>query len=151
MTILYWLAACAAVHVFATRTKTGRYIYSVGSNEKATLLSGINTDRVKIVTYSISGLLVAFAAIIESSRLGSINSASSGASYEMDAIAAAVVGGTSMAGGKGKILGTLCGAMTLGVINNMMTLLGVPPFLVGAVKGAIIVCAVLLQKGLGDR
>jgi ribose transport system permease protein len=151
MTIIYWLLACAAIHVLATRTQTGRYIYSVGSNEKATLLSGINTDRVKIAAYSIAGLLVAFAAIIESSRLGSINSSSSGASYEMDAIAAAVVGGTSMSGGKGTILGTICGALTLGVINNMMTLLGVPPFLVGAVKGAIIICAVLLQKVLGDK
>jgi ribose transport system permease protein len=151
MTIIYWLLACVAIHVLLTRTRTGRYIYSVGSNEKATLLSGINTDRVKILAYSVAGLLVAFAAVIESSRLGSINSASSGASYEMDAIAAAVVGGTSMSGGKGTILGTFCGALTLGVINNMMTLLGVPPFLVGAVKGAIIICAVLLQKGLGNK
>lgn len=146
MPILYWIVISICIYLFATKTTTGRHVYAVGSNEKATMLSGINVDRVKIIIYGLSGLLVALAAIVESSRLGSINSASSGASYEMDAIAAAVVGGTSMAGGKGKIIGTFCGTLTLGIINNMMTLLGVPPFLVGAVKGLIIICAVLLQR-----
>lgn len=151
MTILYWLFFCVAVHLFAMKTRTGRYIYAVGSNEKATQLSGINVNRVKVITYAMSGLLVAVAAVIESSRLGSINSASSGSAYEMDAIAAAVVGGTSMSGGRGRILGTVFGTLTLGIINNMMTLLGVPPFLVGTVKGVIIISAVLLQKRLNER
>jgi ribose transport system permease protein len=151
MPVLYWIAISIAAYLFAMKTTTGRHVYAVGSNEKATLLSGINVDRVKIIVYAISGFLVALAAIVECSRLGSINSASSGSSYEMDAIAAAVVGGTSMAGGKGKIVGTFCGALTLGVINNMMTLLGVPPFLVGAVKGLIIIAAVLLQWNLNEK
>ncbi|HBE80861.1 MAG TPA: ribose ABC transporter permease [Firmicutes bacterium] len=146
MPILYWIFISICVYLFAVKTTTGRHVYAVGSNEKATMLSGINVDRVKIIIYSLSGFLVALAAIVEGSRLGSMNSASSGASYEMDAIAAAVVGGTSMSGGKGKIIGTVCGTLTLGIINNMMTLLGVPPFLVGAVKGLIIICAVLLQR-----
>ncbi len=147
MPILYWILISVGIYLFATKTTTGRHVYAVGSNEKATMLSGINVDRVKIMIYGLGGSLVALAAIVESSRLGSINSASSGSSYEMDAIAAAVVGGTSMSGGKGKIIGTFCGTLTLGIINNMMTLLGVPPFLVGAVKGLIIISAVLLQRG----
>ncbi len=147
MPILYWILISVGIYLFATKTTTGRHVYAVGSNEKATMLSGINVDRVKIMIYGLGGFLVALAAIVESSRLGSINSASSGSSYEMDAIAAAVVGGTSMSGGKGKIIGTFCGTLTLGIINNMMTLLGVPPFLVGAVKGLIIISAVLLQRG----
>lgn len=148
--IVYWLLLSFVVFLFMTYLPIGRYIYAVGSNEKATLLSSINVDRVKIITYLISGVLVALAAIVETSRLGSVNSASSGASYEMDAIAAVVIGGTSMAGGRGRISGTVMGTLTLGIINNMMNLLGVPPFLVGAVKGAIIIGAVMLQKRLDE-
>ncbi len=150
--IIYWLALCVIISLFSTRTATGRHIYAVGSNEKATRLSGgINVDKVKIIAYAISGFLVSIAAIVEGSRLGSINSASSGSSYEMDAIAAVVIGGTSMSGGRGKIVGTLFGTLIIGIINNMMNLLGVPPFLVGAVKGLIIICAVLFQKRLDTK
>ena len=94
----------------------------------------------------ISGALVAAASVVEASRLGSMNSASSGTSYEMDAIAAVVIGGTSMSGGKGKIIGTVFGTLTLGIIDNMMNMLGVPTFLVSAIKGAIIIIAVLFQR-----
>ena len=149
--IIYWLIIGIIIHIFITSTPTGRYIYAVGSNEKATMLSSIDVDKVKIITYALSGLLVSIAAIIETSRLGSVNSASSGSSYEMDAIAAVVIGGTSMSGGRGKIIGTIMGTLTLGIINNMMNLLGVPPFLVGAVKGTIIIGAVLLQKRLNRQ
>ncbi|MCF0133175.1 MAG: ABC transporter permease [Blautia sp.] len=146
MIIIYWLILCVVIGLFAAKTPTGRYIYAVGSNEKAAQLSSIPVAKIKIKTYAISGVLVALASIIEAARLGSMNSASSGSSYEMDAIAAVVIGGTSMAGGRGKILGTVLGTLTLGLINNMMNLLGVPSFLVSAVKGAIIIGAVLLQK-----
>lgn len=148
--VLYWLFFCVLIHLFTACTPTGRYIYAVGSNEKATLLSSINVGKVKMITYMLSGALVSVAAIVETSRLGSINSASSGSAYEMDAIAAVVIGGTSMSGGRGKIVGTLLGTLILGIINNMMNLLGVPPFLVGAVKGAIIIGAVFFQKRLDD-
>lgn len=150
MPIIYWLILSVLVAIYVSRTATGRYIYAVGSNEKATRLSGINTNRVKVIVFAISALLVSLAAIVEASRLGSMNSASSGSSYEMDAIAAVVIGGTSMSGGRGTIVGTVFGTLTIGIINNMMNLLGVPPFLVGAVKGAIIIIAVLFQKRL-DR
>lgn len=149
--IIYWLLLAALMAVFTTRTAMGRHIYAVGSNEKATKLSGININKVKIVTYAISGALVGIASVVEASRLGSMNSASSGTSYEMDAIAAVVIGGTSMSGGRGRIIGTVFGTLTLGLINNMMNLLGVPTFLVSAIKGAIIIGAVLLQKQLDTR
>jgi ribose transport system permease protein len=92
------------------------------------------------------GLIVALAAVVETSRMGSINATSSGHYYEMDAIAASVVGGTRMSGGKGMIIGAFFGMLIIGVINNMMTLIGIPPFLVNAMKGLIIILAVLLQK-----
>lgn len=146
LSIFYWIILVLIAMFFMKYTRLGRYIYSVGSNEKATRFSGINVDKVKIATYALGGLFVALAAVVESSRLGSINSSSSGVAYEMDAIAAVVVGGTSMAGGKGAIFGTFAGMLILGIMNNMMTLLGIPPFLVGAVKGGIIILAVLFQK-----
>lgn len=149
--IVYWIIFSILAALFASKIKTGRHIYAVGSNERATKLSGINVNKIKIITYTISGVLVSIAAIIEAARLGSMNSASSGISYEMDAIAAVVIGGTSMSGGRGKIVGTVLGTLTLGIINNMMNLLGVPTFLVSAIKGFIIVVAVLLQTRLNNK
>lgn len=149
--IIFWLALAFLISYFMSNTPTGRYIYAVGSNEKATRLSGININKVKVYTLIISGMFISIAGIVEASRLGSINSASSGISYEMDAITAVVIGGTSMSGGRGKIIGTVFGTLTLGVINNMMNLFGVPPFLVGAVKGMIIIIAVLFQKRLNIK
>lgn len=149
--IIFWLVLSILVSLFMAKTPIGRHIYAVGSNEKATKLSGINANRVKVITFAIAGALVALAAMVEAARLGSINSASSGSSYEMDAIAAVVIGGTAMSGGRGKIIGTVFGTLTIGVINNMMNLLGVPPFLVGAVKGFIIVAAVLFQRRLDKK
>lgn len=149
--IIYWIIFTIIVAFIMRSTSLGRYIYGVGSNEQATKLSGVNTKKIIIITYVLSGILVAFASIIEASRLGSMNSASSGLSYEMDAIAAVVIGGTSMSGGHGKIIGTFFGCMTLGIINNMLNLQGVNSFLVGAIKGAIIVGAVLFQKYLESK
>lgn len=144
--IIYFFALTVLTYMLARHTRFGRHVYAVGSNEKATRLSAVNVDRVKILSFVYIGLMVAFAAIIETSRLNSINASSSGNSYELEAIAAVVVGGTSMSGGRGSIVGTFFGVLILGIINNMMVLIGVPPFLVGAVKGCIVILAVLLQK-----
>nr|WP_310793582.1 hypothetical protein [Salipaludibacillus neizhouensis] len=103
-------------------------------------------DRVKIGVYSLAGLLVSLAAIIETSRLNSISSSSSGQAYELDAIAAVIIGGTRMTGGRGKIIGTLFGVLILGILNNMMNLMNVSPHLQGFVKGLIIIVAVVFQK-----
>lgn len=149
--IIYWLICAVVIHYFMMHTPSGRHIYAVGSNEKATLLSGVHIHRVKWLAYSVAAVLVAVAAIVETSRLGSVNSSSSGSSYEMDAIAAAVIGGASMSGGKGRVIDTVFGTLTLGIINNMMNLMGVNAFLVGAVKGVIIIVAVLLQTRLNEE
>lgn len=149
--ILYWAALAAVLYVVSRHTAFGRHIYAVGSNERTTRLSGINTDRVKIGVYALMGLIVAIAAITESARMGSMNTANAGMSYELDAIAAVVVGGTSMAGGRGSIGGSVMGMLIIGVMNNLLNLLGVPVFLRNAFKGAIVVAAVLLQRKDKER
>lgn len=138
MAFIYWY--------ISKHTSLGRRIYAVGSNEKAARLSGIKTDRIKILAYVLLGITVAVAAIAESSRMGSINSTSSGTSYELNAIAMVVIGGVSMAGGKGKISNTIFGAFIFGMISNILTLIGINTKLVNAVKGAVIIIAVLLQR-----
>jgi len=134
------------IYLLMKKTRFGRYVYAIGSNEKASLLSAIPVNRIKMLAYTICGLLVGAAAVIESSRLNSISSSSSGISYELDAIAAVVIGGTRLSGGKGSIWGTLFGVLILGVLNNMINLMNVSPYLQGLVKGCIIIIAVLLQK-----
>ncbi len=144
--ILYFIAICIIMHLISKHTRYGRHVYAIGSNEKAAKLSAVNVDRVKIMTYILMAVCVVLATVVETSRMNSINASSSGHFYELDAIAAVVVGGTSMAGGRGSIAGTFFGVLILGIVNNMMVLIGVPPFLVGAVKGTIVILAVLLQK-----
>ncbi|MWN31317.1 MULTISPECIES: ribose ABC transporter permease [unclassified Gilliamella] len=126
-------------------TRLGRYIYALGGNESATRLSGINVDRVKIIVYAISGLLCALASTIEVARLSSAQP-TAGTGYEMDAIAAVVLGGTSMSGGRGKIIGTLIGALILGFLNNGLNMLGVDAYYQMIVKGVVILLAVLVDK-----
>ena len=151
MPIIVWMVCAIVIFLFAEHTAAGRHIYAVGSGEKAAKLAGVNVIRIKTMVYVIGSALILIATVVETSRLGSVNSASSGISYEMDAIAAAVIGGTSMAGGKGTIVGTVLGTLTLGIIDNLMNLLGVNPFLVNAVKGTIIIVAVLLQTFLNRK
>jgi len=146
MPVIYYALVFAAFWFISRYTRLGRHIYATGSNEKATRLSGINTDRIKILSFTLLGLAIAIAAIVESSRMGSINSTSSGNAYELNAIAMTVIGGISMQGGKGKISGALFGMLILGIINNMITLLGVNVYLINAFKGLIIIAAVLLQR-----
>ena len=150
MPILYWLAIAAVLYVVSKRTTFGRHVFAVGSNIRTARLSGINVNKVKRRIYMLTGMLVAIAAIIQVSRIGSMDYASAGSGYEMDAIAAVIVGGTSMAGGKGSIVGTVLGMLIIGVMNNLLTLFGVPPFLREACKGVIVIVAVLLQKKEAD-
>ena len=150
MPILYWLAIAAVLYVVSKRTTFGRHVFAVGSNIRTSRLSGINVNKVKRRIYMLTGMLVAIAAIIQVSRIGSMDYASAGSGYEMDAIAAVIVGGTSMSGGKGSIVGTVLGMLIIGVMNNLLTLFGVPPFLREACKGVIVIVAVLLQKKEAD-
>lgn len=150
MPILYWLAIAAVLYVVSKRTTFGRHVFAVGSNIRTARLSGINVNKVKRRIYMLTGMLVAIAAIIQVSRIGSMDYASAGSGYEMDAIAAVIVGGTSMSGGKGSTVGTVLGMLIIGVMNNLLTLFGVPPFLREACKGVIVIVAVLLQKKEAD-
>lgn len=126
-------------------TVFGRQVYAVGGNEEASTLSGIKADRVKIWVYALTGLLSVLAGIIIMSRLNSAQP-TAGTSYELDAIAAVVIGGTSLMGGRGKIFGTLVGALIIGVIDNGLNLLNVSSFYQQIVKGAVILLAVLLDR-----
>lgn len=127
------------------KTTLGRRIYAVGGNEEAAILSGIHSDRVKIFTYSLIGFLSSVAGMILTSRLSSAQP-TAGESYELDAIAAVVLGGTSLSGGKGKIVGTLIGVLIIGVLNNGLNLLGVSSTFQQVVKGSVILLAVLVDR-----
>lgn len=146
MPIIYWAIIAYILYYVSKRTTFGRQIIAVGSNEKAAKLSGVNVEKIKLRVYALMGLLVSIAAIIQVSRVGSMDFSNAGRGMEMDAIAAAVVGGTSMMGGRGFILGTVYGMLIIAVMNNLLNLFGVPPFLREAFKGFIVIGAVLLQK-----
>ena len=144
--ILYWLVLALVLHIVSRHTPFGRRIYAIGSNERTARLSGIHVERVNTWIYILMGALVAVTAVIQVARIGSMDYANAGSGYEMDAIAAVVVGGTSMSGGKGSIGGTVLGMLIIAVMNNLLNLMGVPPFLREAFKGAIVIVAVLLQR-----
>lgn len=125
-------------------TTIGRYIYAVGGNEHAALVSGINVTRIKIFVYSVSGILSGLASVVLAARV-SAGLPQAGTSYELDAIAAVVIGGTSLSGGKGRLWGTIIGVLIIGIINNGMDLLNVSSYYQQIVKGLIILGAVLLD------
>ncbi|EEX36276.1 ribose ABC transporter permease [Vibrio metschnikovii] len=135
----------AAAWYLLNHTRFGRYIYAMGGNESAARLSGINVDRVKIGVYAICGLLSALAGIIVTSRLSSAQP-TAGMGYELDAIAAVVLGGTSLMGGKGRIMGTLIGALIIGFLNNALNLLDVTSYYQMIAKAAVILLAVLVDN-----
>ncbi|MDR0396626.1 MAG: ABC transporter permease [Oscillospiraceae bacterium] len=146
MPVLYWIALAAVFYVISKRTTFGRHVIAVGSNERAARLSGVNVQRVKRMVYMLIGVMAAASAILQVSRIGSMDYANAGSGNEMDAISAVIVGGTSMSGGRGFVLGTVLGTLIIAVMNNLLNLLGVPPFLREAFKGVIVIGAVLLQK-----
>ncbi|WP_347862839.1 ribose ABC transporter permease [Salimicrobium sp. PL1-032A] len=127
------------------KTVFGRKVYAIGGNEEASVLSGIKADRVKIGVYALTGMLSVLAGIILTSRLNSAQP-TAGTMYELDAIAAVVLGGTSLAGGRGRIVGTLIGALIIGVLDNGLNLMNVSSFYQQIVKGGVILLAVLLDR-----
>jgi ribose transport system permease protein len=133
-------------HILLTRTKAGTYVFAVGGNENAARYSGIKVDRIKIFTYMLVGLCTGIAATMEMSRMVAVAAATSGSQYEFEAITAVIVGGTALEGGRGRLIGTIVGFIILGIVNNMMIMLNISPYLSGAVKGAVILFAVLLQR-----
>ncbi len=137
----------AVAHVVLTRTTFGRYVYAIGGNEEATRLSGVSVRFHKTMIYGVSGLASASAAVMLTARLNSAQPIA-GINYELDAIAATVIGGTSLMGGDGTLGGTLVGALIMGVLRNGLNLLGVSSFLQQIVIGGVIVVAVLLDTVL---
>lgn len=142
-----WISAVVIVSaiVITQKTALGRYIYAIGGNEHASKLSGININKVKLIVYSIAGVLAAVGGIMVTSRLDSAQP-NAGISYELDSIAAVVIGGTSLSGGRGTIMGTVLGAIIIGVLNNGLVLLNVSPFWQQVVKGGVILLAVIIDK-----
>ena len=143
--VIIMIAVFILAHYILRHTKIGRYIYATGSNEEATMYSGIKTDRVKRFVYSVSGMMAALAGILITARLGSAQP-TAGVGYELDAIAAVVLGGTSMAGGIGTIAGTAIGALIIGVLNNALNLMQVSSYYQDVAKGIVILIAVLLDR-----
>jgi ribose transport system permease protein len=133
------------IYVLLKKTPLGRYIYAIGGNETATKLSGINTDKIKIAVYALNGFLAAVSGIILTSRLNSAQPMA-GEGYELDAIAAVVLGGTSLSGGSGTVIGTIVGALIIAVLNNGLNLLNVSSFYQLVAKGAVILLAVFLDR-----
>ena len=144
--IVYWVAVAAIMYVVFRKTVFGKHVVAVGSNEKAAHYSGINVRAVKQLVYALTGVMCAIAAIIYVARIGSMDFSNAGSGYEMEAISAVIVGGTSMSGGKGNIAGAFLGMLIMGAMNNVLNMLGVPTFLCDAVRGVIIILAVLVQK-----
>lgn len=143
--VIIMLVMFAVFWFVLKKTVFGRHVYAVGGNEEASRLSGINTDRIKIWVYTLSGAMAATAGMILTSRLNSAQP-TAGTGYELDAIAAVVLGGTSLTGGRGWIFGTLVGALLIGILNNGLNLLGVSSFYQQVIKGVVILLAVLLDR-----
>ena len=142
-----WISAIVvlAAVVLTNKTKLGRHIYAIGGNETAAELSGLKIKKIKLIVYSIAGALAAIGGIIVTSRLDSAQP-NAGIGFELDSIAAVVIGGTSLSGGKGTILGTVQGALIIGILNNGLVLLNVSPFWQQVIKGLVILLAVIIEK-----
>jgi ribose transport system permease protein len=143
-----WVFLCltAVFAVVLNGTRFGRHVCAVGSNARVATYSAIRVKAVTFATYVIAGFTVGVTSVLLGARLNSISSSNAGVSYELDAIAAAIIGGTSLSGGRGTIVGTLVGAVILGIVNNMMVMWEVSPYLHGTVKGIVIIIAVLIQR-----
>jgi ribose transport system permease protein len=139
--VLVLAVAAVIAAVVLNRTILGRYTYSIGSNEEATALSGISVRRWKIIIYTLGGLFTGLAGVMISARLGSAQPAT-GMGYELQAIAAVVIGGTSLAGGKGSIVGTIIGALIIGVLNNGLQIMSIPQEWQNVILGVVILAAV---------
>jgi ribose transport system permease protein len=140
------LILAAVLNLVLNNTRYGRYICAVGSNQNVARFSAINVSFVRFFSYTLNGILVAVSSILLASRFNAVSTSNMGLGFELDVIAAVIVGGTTLTGGRGTVWGTICGAVILGVINNMMNMVGVSPYLQGTVKGIVILGAVYIQR-----
>lgn len=144
--VVLMLVMFAIFWVLLRKTVFGRHIYATGGNAESAKLSGVKVDRIQLYVYTISGVMAALAGVVLTSRLNSAQP-TAGTGYELDAIAAVVLGGTSLTGGRGWIFGTLVGALLIGVLNNGLNLLDVSSFYQQVIKGGVILLAVLIDRG----
>lgn len=132
-------------HILLTKTKIGRFLYAIGSNEEAARLTGVDVRFYKTLAYILTGCLCSIAVIILTSRLGAIDP-DTGTGMELDAIASAVIGGSSLSGGKGSLIGTFIGVFLITILHNGLNLIGVSPFWQGSAVGSVIIISVLLDR-----
>jgi ribose transport system permease protein len=146
-----WISAAlvALFYFISIHTTLGRYIYAVGGSEKAAAFAGLNVNNIKVWVYTLGGGLAAVAGLILTARLDAADP-KAGLGYELDSIAAVVIGGTSLSGGRGSILGTVLGCLIIGVLNNGLVLMEVSPFWQQVIKGFVILAAVAMDK-LGSK
>jgi erythritol transport system permease protein len=145
--VMIWLLVGVALgaHYVSRRTPLGRHIYAVGGNERGAALSGVKVNRVKLFVYMFSGFCAALVGIIIASQLQAAHPAT-GETFELNAIAAAVLGGTSMSGGRGRIFGTIIGAFVIGILSDGLIMMGVSSFWQTVIKGVVIVLAVVIDQ-----
>jgi ribose/xylose/arabinose/galactoside ABC-type transport system permease subunit len=143
--LILWLAAASLLHYFLTQRRLGRHIYAVGGSAESARLSGVNVKNIKLFVYVMSGFLTGIAGVLWTSRLSS-GSPIGGANYELESIAAVVVGGGSLFGGAGTAGGTVAGVLIFGVINSMLNMAGISPYWQGTIKGVLILAAVALSQ-----
>jgi ribose transport system permease protein len=148
--VLVMIVVYVTAHFVLTRTTFGRYVYAIGGNEEATRRSGVRVGFHKTMVYAVSGVTSAVAAVTLTARLNSAQPIA-GMMYELDAIAATVIGGTSLLGGSGTLVGTVIGALIMGVLRNGLNLLGISSFLQQVVIGGVIIAAVLVDSLLNAR
>lgn len=144
LTIIFVLIVGILIYV-TNYTKFGKTIYAIGSNERAAKLSGINTERVRVIVFVIAGCLIGLAAVLFAAQNGTITPSSAGKNYELYAIAAVVIGGVSMSGGKGKIFGVIFGMLTFTIIDKIILSIGLNPMINDTIKGAILLIAIVIQ------
>jgi ribose/xylose/arabinose/galactoside ABC-type transport system permease subunit len=144
--MVFWAFVCTVICVFIMRkTRFGEYVLAIGGNEEAARICGVNTGKIKLIVYGMSGLMSTIGALMLAARLNAAEP-SSGVSYELNAIAAVVMGGASLSGGKANMLGTVIGALILSMLANGLTLLNIQSYYQQVVTGIVIIVAVILDK-----
>jgi ribose transport system permease protein len=144
--VLIMLIIAAILNIILNSTRYGRHLCAVGSNARVALFSAINGGRIKLLSYVLCGFTVSVSAVMLTSRFNAVSTSNTGMGFELDAITAVIIGGTPFTGGRGTIWGTIAGVIILGIINNMLNMLGISPYLQGTVKGLVIIGAVYMQR-----